>query len=554
VAENDVLVVNNLTMEIATAQSDGAVVRQLLVDNVSFRVGRGRIVGLIGESGAGKSTIGLAAMGYGRGPIKIKSGEVLLNGDAISWRDAGTRKSFRGSRVTYVAQSAAAAFNPSHRIGRQVIEASVRHGIMNREAARKEAVRLFELLGLPDPNRFGSKYPHQVSGGQLQRAMTAMALCSKPELIIFDEPTTALDVTTQLGVLAAIKAAVRETNTSGIYITHDLAVVAQIADEIVVLRRGRLIEQGPADRIVAEPREPYTRSLVAARNVSLDPRERHGTPILQLNSVGARFGSIPVLDEVSLVLQRQHTLAIVGESGSGKTTLGRVITGLVPPVTGEIHFDGVPLPPRRSGRALELLRRIQMIHQSPDTALNPRQTVRDIVGRPLTLYDGMRGREKSDRVAELLEQIEMGSQYLHRYPAELSGGQKQRVSIARALAARPEVIVCDEPTSALDPLVGVEILKLLRRLQDETGVSYLFITHDLEIVGAIADQVAVMYRGRIVRLGDRRTVLTPPYDDYTQTLLNSVPEMRVGWLEAALAARATRENASMLAIKDSGNS
>ncbi|GAB4374011.1 MAG: ABC transporter ATP-binding protein [Kiloniellaceae bacterium] len=534
----DLLDVRNLKIG-ATAYPPGEPPKDItIVHGVSFTLQKGRVLGLIGESGAGKSTIGLAALAYGRGGVRITGGEVRLDGENILDLPGAGIRDIRGRRVCYVAQSAAAAFNPAHRLGDQVIEATLRHGVMSRSEAWERAKYLFGVLGLPDPDSFGKRYPHQVSGGQLQRAMTAMALCSGPELIVFDEPTTALDVTTQIDVLAAIKRAIEETHTAALYITHDLAVVAQISDDIMVLRHGNMVEYGPVQQIIEAPREDYTRDLVSVRQIQKQEAPEQADALLRIDGVDAAYsGHFKVLHDVSVHLPRGQTLAVVGESGSGKSTLARVITGLLPPSRGEVRFKDQALPPKFAERNKEQLRQIQMLYQMADTAMNPRQTVRDIIGRPLTFYFGLRGQEKTRRVAELLEQIEMGKGFIDRYPAELSGGQKQRVCIARALAAEPEVILCDEPTSALDPLVAAGILKLLLRLQKETQLSYLFITHDIATVRAIADSIAVMYQGRVVRFGPKSKVLSPPFDDYTDLLLKSVPEMRLGWLEEVLATR-----------------
>jgi peptide/nickel transport system ATP-binding protein len=534
----ELLSVRNLKIE-ATSYPPGEAPRRVtIVDGVSFDLEKGKVLGLIGESGAGKSTIGLSALAYGRGGAEITGGEVRLDGtDILTLGKDGIRK-IRGARVCYVAQSAAAAFNPAHRLGDQVIEASVKHGLMSREEARKRALYLFRVLGLPNPETFGERFAHQVSGGQLQRAMTAMALCSNPELIVFDEPTTALDVTTQIDVLAAIKHAIEETHTAALYITHDLAVVAQISDDIMVLRHGKQVEYGSVQQIIEAPREDYTRALVNVRQAYREEAADQSAALLKVENVSAEYSNgFKVLHDVSLHVPKGQTLAVVGESGSGKSTLARVITGLLPPSSGRVIFAGKPLMPSLKSRPNDDLRRIQLIYQMADTAMNPRQTVRDIIGRPLTFYYGLRGGEKTARVKELLDQIEMGNGFVDRYPAELSGGQKQRVAIARALAAKPELILCDEPTSALDPLVAEGILKLLLRLQEEEQLSYVFITHDIAIVRAIADSVAVMHRGKLVRFGPKSTALSPPFDDYTDLLLKSVPEMEIGWLERVLATR-----------------
>lgn len=420
----------------------------------------------------------------------------------------------------------------------QVTEAAVWHGLMKRTEAKARAIELFTLLGLPDPKHFGERYPHQVSGGQLQRAMTAMALCARPDLVIFDEPTTALDVTTQIEVLIAIKRAIETTHTAALYISHDLAVVAQIADDIMVLRHGRMVETGSVRAIFDAPREDYTRQLVAVRQKEIEGKPQTSAPLLSIANISAAYDpATPVLKAVTIDLAEGQTLAIVGESGSGKSTLARVVSGLLQPSGGDIRFDGAQLPPSVDQRSKETLRNIQMISQLPDLALNPRRTIADIIGRPLQFYFRMGREERRNAVHELLELNELPRTILDRYPAELSGGQKQRVCIARALAARPKLLLCDEPTSALDPLVAEGILDLLRRIQSETGTSYLFVTHDLAIVRAIADKIAVMHQGSVVRYGLKADVLSPPYDDYTAKLLASVPQMKPGWLDSIIAQR-----------------
>jgi len=537
--KTQLLDVRNLRIE-AVAES-GA--RVTLVDDVSFTLNPGEVLGLIGESGAGKSTIGLSTLVYARSGCQITGGQIVFRGHVLRELGIEARQSLRGAKVAYIAQSAAAAFNPAHTLYDQVCEVALQHGVMNASQARVEAVRLFRELDLPNPETFGNRYPHQVSGGQLQRAMAAMAMIAKPDLLVFDEPTTALDVTTQVEVLASFKKLIRDHGTAALYITHDLAVVAQVADRIMVLRHGKMVEEGAATQILQQPRMDYTRMLVAERvaaqaSTFVAPHGSSAQPILATRDVVASYRSGPrVIDNVSIELMRGDTLAVVGESGSGKSTLARVIVGLLPRQEGDVLFNGESLPPRLESRSKEQHRRIQMIYQMPDVALNPRQTLLDIIGRPIAFYFNKSRREVRARVEELMRQIDLPLDYISRRPGELSGGQKQRVCIARALAAEPDVIICDEVTSALDPLVADEILRLLRRIQDQTGVGYLFITHDLGTVRRIANKVAVMYKGQMVAYGATQQVFNPPYHPYTELLLSSVPEIRSDWLDEVLRKR-----------------
>lgn len=536
---DEILKISDLVIE---ADIEG--VWKPIVKSLSLTLKKGEVVGLIGESGAGKSTLGLAALGYTKPGCRIVSGSILLSGRELITSSESRLREIRGNSVSYVAQSAAAAFNPAHRLIEQFTESPVQHGKMNRHDAVIRGHELYRQLELPDPGLIGDRYPHQVSGGQLQRAMTAMAMGCDPEIIVFDEPTTALDVTTQIEVLSVIKESVRAKGVAAIYITHDLAVVAQLADRILVLRYGDLIEEGNARELLANPKEDYTRRLLSVRSLRGE-KEDDGNEdkLLDVQGVTARYPGtgLDVLVNVSIKIKKGKTVAVVGESGSGKSTLARVITGLLPPVSGSIQFKGSKLPDKLNDREKEHLRTVQMIYQMPDVALNPRQKITDIIGRPLEFYLGLQGEEKVKRIQELLEQIELPISFMERFPAQLSGGEKQRICIARALAAEPDLIICDEVTSALDQLVAEGILELLQNLQNTLHVSYLFITHDLATVKAIADNIVVMYQGRIIEQGTKSEILAPPHAPYTELLLSSVPEMDPDWLDGLMVRRRSGE-------------
>jgi peptide/nickel transport system ATP-binding protein len=531
------LVVDGLEVRARTAS--GAEVP--IVTGASFSLEKGEVLALIGESGSGKTTIALSLLGYARPGCRISAGTIRLGGTDVLALSPGALREFRGRRVSYVAQSAAAAFNPSRTVMAQVTEMALLHGAESREAAEARAVELFRALALPDPERIGQRYPHQVSGGQLQRLMAAMALIAGPELVVLDEPTTALDVTTQIEVLRAFKAVVKGSGTTAVYVSHDLAVVAQMADRILVLRNGETQEMGQTARILSAPSHPYTQSLLAAaapvpRGTDSPPAAE---PILSVTGLTAGYGRIgadgmpalPVLRDVSFTIRRGASLGVIGESGSGKSTLARVIAGLLPAARGEVMLEGQALSPALAARSPDQLRRIQLVFQSADTALNPRRSVAAILGRPLALFHGAKGEERDRRVSRLLDLVKLPASVAGRQPGELSGGQKQRVNLARALAAEPDLILCDEVTSALDTVVGAAILDLMDELRRELGLSTMFISHDLHTVRAVCDEVMVLYAGERVEMGSRRSIREAPWHPYTQLLISSVPELRQGWLE-----------------------
>ena len=539
------LEVDGLTID--ARKDDGSLAP--IVKGVSFGIERGEVVALIGESGSGKTTIALSALGYSKPGLEFTGGEVRLDGRDVISMPPDEKRDMRGQRVAYLAQSAAATFNPALTIGEQVTESPVLHGQMSREEAEERAEELYRALELPDPDRLGKRYPHQVSGGQLQRLMAAMALCGRPDLLILDEPTTALDVTTQIEVLKAFKSVIQREGAAALYVTHDLSVVAQIADRIVVLYAGDILEHGDADQVINRPAHDYTRRLMAA--VRPPPAAGQGdealaehlrdSPAIEVKGINAGYGrrmdgsvTVKVLRDVNLTVQRGHTVGIIGESGCGKSTLARVMSGLLPATEGEILLDGQALQPGLQQRARSELQKVQFVFQMADVALNPRQRIGGILGRPLEFYFGLRGKERRQRVSELLQMVELPPEFAGRYPEELSGGQKQRVNLARALAASPEVLLCDEVISALDTIVGANVIELLKRLRRQSGVSFVFISHDLSTVASFADDIVVLYAGRVVEQGPTDRVLSPPYHPYTRLLIASVPELRIGWLEETM--------------------
>lgn len=511
-----------------------------LVDALSFTIRPGEVLALIGESGSGKTTTALALMGHVRRGCQISDGSVRIGDKDVLSLGAQELRSLRGRMVSYIAQSAAASFDPSRTIMDQVVEPTRIHGTMSRAKAEAKAVQLFRELALPNPDTIGQRYPHQVSGGQLQRLMAAMALITDPEVVILDEPTTALDVTTQIEVLRAFRRVVRERRATAVYVSHDLAVVAQMADHILVLRNGQAQEVNTTARILSHPAHEYTQSLLAAaRPAPLASDLKKGELLLEVNGLSAGYGAlnaqgqppILILEDINFKLYKGQAIGVIGESGSGKTTLARAIAGLIAPCCGSISFKGRALKPEVRQRSKEELRQVQIVFQMADTALNPSQSIEQILARPLVFYKGLKGLALQRRIHELLDLVQLSRSVAQRLPGGLSGGQKQRVNLARALAAEPELILCDEVTSALDTVVGAAVLELIAELRRELGVSYLFISHDLHTVKSVCDEIIVMQHGRKLAQVARADFDRGPHHPYYELLAASVPELRQGWLD-----------------------
>lgn len=515
-----------------------------LVSDIRFTVQKGEVLALIGESGSGKTTIALALMGYARHGCKIAGGTVHVAGTDVTSLTPSQLCQFRGNKVAYIAQSAAASFNPAMKIMDQVVEPVVIHGVMSRADAETKAIELFRELALPNPETIGDRYPHQVSGGQLQRLMTAMALISDPEVVILDEPTTALDVTTQVEVLKAFRRVVRQRGTTAIYVSHDLAVVAQMADKILVLLKGNIAEYGTTEQLLRAPVAEYSHLLLEAAKQKARPspwqeQDERVQPLLQVRDLCAGYGpldragqpKIKILEEINFKLYRGQAIGIIGESGSGKTTLAHAIAGMNKPSGGHILFNGHYIAGDMHQRPENELRRIQYVFQMADTALNPAHTIETILKRPLKLFQGLRGAALEQRMLQLLDLVRLPRNALWRKPWSLSGGQKQRVNLARALAAEPDLILCDEVTSALDTVVASAVLDLITELRRELGLSVLFISHDLHAVRSVCDEIIVVKNGRMVTQVARADYDKPSTELYYERLKRAVPELRQGWLD-----------------------
>jgi peptide/nickel transport system ATP-binding protein len=570
-----------------------------IVDHIVLEVRAGEVLGLVGESGSGKTTVGMALMGYTRPGGRVTGGEILIDGRPLAKMAAGELRKLRGGTVSYIPQDPGTALNPALRIGRQLSEMLDAHAGNTSADDRKARIReTLEEVALPNDDEFLRRYPHQLSGGQQQRVAIAMAFACRPHVIVCDEPTTGLDVTTQARVLETVRDLCHSHHVAAVYVSHDLAVVAELADQVAVMYAGRIVERGPRDAIFAAPRHPYTRKLLravpdlegrravvgiagraplpghrpsgcffhprcdlaidrcreqfpaasepeaghvvycyraqeAADEIATTGEAAHaakaGDVVISVEHVNANYGHNHVLFDIDVAVRRNECVALVGESGSGKTTLARCIGGLHSNWTGDIKLNDRNLPESARRRTAEARKQIQYVFQNPYASLNPRRTVGQTIARQLQLFFPQSRRESGRRVAECLERVALSAAAANRYPDQLSGGERQRVAIARALAAEPALLVCDEVTSALDVSVQAAIVELLRELRVETGLSMLFITHNLALIRTIADRVVVMTEGRIVEAGATLDVFTSPKAEYTGKLLANTPTV-----EAAL--------------------
>lgn len=529
---------SDVRMRIAGLEVTLAGTETRIIKDVSFELEAGKIFALVGESGSGKSVTSMAAMRLLPEALKITAGAVEAMGQDLFALPESRMREVRGHKVAMIFQNAMTALNPVQTVGKQVAETLRLHTALRGADLRRRVVELFAEVGIPEPDSRYDFYPHELSGGQQQRIMIAMALACEPEVLIADEPTTALDVTIQEQVLDLIQELTRSRQLAVLLITHDMGVVRHVADEVAVMYRGGIIEQASVHNFFHSPQQDYSKRLIdALPDLSKFHHERAQESLLEIDGVKVHFpirkGVLQrvvdftrAVDGVSLKIGRAETYALVGESGSGKSTLGRAILNLEDIVGGKISFKGESIGGLSRSKMLPYRKKIQVIFQNPFSSMNPRLTVGEIISEGMiSLGLGLSAQEREERTASLLDRVQLSAEFTRRYPHELSGGQLQRVAIARALAVDPELIVCDEPTSALDVSIRAEVLDLLQELQREFGVSYLFITHDLSIVPTLAHHVGVMQSGKIVEQGSAEQLLTSPQHPYTKALLASVPRV-----------------------------
>ena len=511
------LEVRDLSVEFHTAMGVVKAVR-----SISYHLDRGETLAILGESGSGKSVSSAAIMNLiDMPPGRISSGEVLLDGTDLLKMPAHERREINGRRIAMIFQDPLSHLNPVYTVGWQIREALTTHGA-DAARAQAEALRLVARVGVPDPKRALDKYPHEFSGGQRQRVMIAMALALRPDLLIADEPTTALDVTVQAEVLALLKELQQETGMAVMIITHDLGVVAEIADRVVVMEKGQLVETGTVREVYKNPQHPYTRKLIAAApgKGEMHAPKASGEPVLRVRDVRKHYGAFEALKGVSFDLMPGETMAVVGESGSGKSTLARILLRLDEADSGNAFWKGRDLFTLSPGELYKLRRDLQMVFQDPTQSLNPRMTVYQLISEAWVIHPDILPKAKwRERVAELLVQVGLGPEHMGRYPHQFSGGQRQRIAIARALALEPQLIICDEAVSALDVSVQAQVIALLDRLRKEMGIAFIFIAHDLPVVRDFADHVMVMQQGNVVETGTVSEIFDTPREAYTRALL-----------------------------------
>ncbi len=505
--------------------------------DAAFTLEEGESLGVVGESGSGKSTLARTLLGYCRPGGVITSGEIRLEGTDVLALDAAAVQRLRGGRVAFVPQNPLSSLTPHLRVGSQVAEAVQLHRGCDAREARAATLELFEAVNLPDPAHLYGRYPHELSGGQRQRVVISAALAGNPRLVVLDEPTTALDKTTEAQVLELVQRLRERFRATLVYVSHDLNVISEMCDRVLVMLEGRVVEEGPTAKVYRRPAQDYTRRLIAAvpridRDPGLPAQSGSREPLLSVSGLGYRYATRRLwpwsgparaqpdaLADVSFAIHPGETLGLVGESGSGKSTAAAVIAGLLAPTTGSLRFDGQALPALAAGRSAETRRRIQIIFQDPLSSLNPRHRVAAILARPLALFHGLTGEKARRRSIELLEQLQLDPGFLDCYPRQLSGGQQQRVAIARAFAAAPDLIICDEITSAIDVSVQAQVLVLLKSLQQRSGTACLFISHDLGVIGQVASRIVVLRDGTVREAGATQAVFREPADDYTRLLI-----------------------------------